>query len=484
MLRFERALCWLRRDLRDHDHAALAAALAQSDRVYCAFVYDTAILEALDDRADRRVEFIHASVAELDRALAARGGGLIARHGDARTVIPSLAARLRVGAVFVGRDYEPQAKARDAAVASALAREGIRLVALKDQAIFDGDEVLTKDGRPFSVYTPYRNAWLTRLTPADLAPRVVADAPPALAPDPEDRPLPSLEDIGFRRTNLSSLPIEPGMSGARRALDSFLARIGRYRVARDFPADDGTSNLSMHLRFGTVSVRTLAREAQTRIAAGGDDAAGATTWLSELVWRDFFFMILDRHPHVVAHAYKPELDALPFPSDPALFAAWREGRTGYPLVDAAMRQLAATGMMHNRLRMVTASVLVKDLHVDWRKGERWFAAKLNDYDLAANNGNWQWVASTGSDAQPYFRIFNPVTQSERFDPEGAYIRRFVPELASVPAPSVHAPWKMPRSQQSACGVVIGRDYPTPVVDHGAARKTTLALYGVTRRGTP
>jgi len=481
MPRFARALCWLRRDLRDHDHAALAAALEGAERVHCAFVYDTAILDPLSDRADRRVEFIHAALAELDRALAAHGGGLVVRHGDARAVIPALVAELGAEAVFVNRDYEPEAKARDADVALALDRSGVRFVACKDQAIFDGDDVLTKTGTAFSVFTPYRNAWMARLTPADLAPHTVAPRAGALAPDPARRALPTLAEIGFLPTNLSSLPIAPGMTGGRRTLDAFVERIGRYPLARDFPAEDGTSNLSMHLRFGTVSIRTLAREAHARMVAGGDDAAGAAAWLSELVWRDFYFMILDRHPEVVTHAYRPEFDAIAFPSDPARFRAWCEGMTGYPLVDAAMRQLATTGMMHNSVRMVAASFLVKDLHVDWRMGERWFAARLNDYDLAANNGNWQWAASTGSDAQPYFRVFNPVTQSERFDPEGAYIRRFVPELAAVPRPAIHAPWRMTPLEQQAAGIAIGRDYPLPIVDHDAARKATLALYGVTRR---
>jgi deoxyribodipyrimidine photo-lyase len=215
----------------------------------------------------------------------------------------------------------------------------------------------------------------------------------------------------------------------------------------------------VHLRFGTISVRTLVR------AALEASSKGAATWLSELIWRDFYFMILFHHPQVVAHAFRPEYDAVRFPGDEAAFAAWCEGRTGYPLVDAAMRQINQSGYMHNRLRMVTASFLVKDLHVDWRRGERYFAAQLNDYDLAANNGGWQWAASTGCDAQPYFRIFNPVTQSKRFDPEGKFIRRYVPELARVPANAVHAPWTMRPADQEAAGCVIGRDYPAPVVDH-------------------
>jgi deoxyribodipyrimidine photo-lyase len=237
----------------------------------------------------------------------------------------------------------------------------------------------------------------------------------------------------------------------------------------------GPSYLSVHLRFGTVSIRELAQAAHS---LGG---RGAETWLAELVWRDFYFAILHHFPHVVGHAFKPALDGLAFTNDAAKWRAWCEGRTGYPLVDAAMRQINRTGYMHNRLRMVAASFLVKDLHVDWRWGERYFADHLNDFDLAANNGGWQWAASTGCDAQPYFRIFNPVTQSERFDPDGKFIRRYVPELARVPPKLVHAPWTMRPADQAASGCVIGRDYPAPIVDHARARAITLELYGKARR---
>ena len=484
MPRFERALVWFRRDLRDHDHAALAAALQDARAVYCAFVFDRAILDALAERADRRVEFIMAALVELHDALVARGGGLIVRHGFATEKIPALARELGVDAVFVNRDYEPDAKRRDAQVAAALQESGIGFHPSKDQAIFDGDEVLTRAGTPFSVFTPYKNAWLAALQPADLAPHVTESDGGALAPAPACSSLPTMAGIGFACTNLAELPIETGMSGARAMFARFLERIDRYGETRDHPAKKGSaSNLSMHLRFGTISVRTVAREAHARMLEGDAEAAGAATWLSELIWRDFYFMILDRHPRVVTQAFKPEYDAIAFPSDPARFAAWCEGRTGYPLIDAAQRHLNATGMMHNRLRMVSASFLVKDLHVDWRKGERYFAARLNDYDLSANNGGWQWAASTGCDAQPWFRIFNPVTQSERFDSDGAFIRAHLPELLRVPARCIHAPWKMTPPEQLEYGVVIGADYPAPLVDHDAARKTTLALYDLgNRRG--
>jgi deoxyribodipyrimidine photo-lyase len=252
--------------------------------------------------------------------------------------------------------------------------------------------------------------------------------------------------------------------------------MAHYHERRDYPAVKGPSYLSVHLRFGTISVREIAR------AAWSAHSEGAATWLSELIWRDFYFMILHYHPRVVEHAFKAELDAIPFPNDERLFRAWCEARTGYPLVDAAMRQINQSGYMHNRLRMVTASFLVKDLHVDWRWGERYFAQNLNDFDLAANNGGWQWAASTGCDAQPYFRIFNPVTQSQRFDPDGRFIRLYLPELARVPDRHIHAPWLMDAAEQERCGVVVGKDYPAPVVDHASARKAALDLYGRVRAG--
>jgi len=264
------------------------------------------------------------------------------------------------------------------------------------------------------------------------------------------------------------------MRGGAALFADFRDRIDAYRDTRDFPALKGPSYLSVHLRFGTVSIRELVAFAHARSLMPG--GAGAATWLSELVWREFYAQILWHHPRVVGHAFKAECDAIAFPDDPGYLAAWRVGRTGYPIVDAAMRQLNTTGYMHNRLRMVAASFLVKDLLVDWRHGERYFADTLIDYDLASNNGGWQWAASTGCDAQPYFRIFNPVTQSKRFDPEGRFIRRYVPELAALDAGEIHAPWLVSPATLGAKGIVMGRDYPPPIVDHAIARRQALALY--------
>jgi deoxyribodipyrimidine photo-lyase len=468
-VKYELSLVWFRRDLRCYDHAALYAALTQSRRVYCAFVFDREILERLPRRDDRRVEFIWHSVRELQQELARRGGGLLVVQGRAREEIPALAAKLKADGVFASHDYEPAAVERDEAVRAALAHRGTAFVTCKDQVIFEKDEVLTQDGRPFSVFTPYKNAWLKRLDGFFMQAYPVEKYFDRLAASP-GASMPALADIGFKPTNLLDLEITPGMAGAGRLFANFRKRMAEYHERRDFPALKGPSYLSVHLRFGTISIRALAREAWQ--AAN----RGAAVWLSELVWRDFYFMILHHHPRVAAHAFRPEYDALEFFNDEKLFRAWCEARTGYPLVDAAMRQLNQTGYMHNRLRMVVASFLVKDLHIDWRRGERYFAEELNDFDLAANNGGWQWAASTGCDAQPYFRIFNPVTQSQKFDAQGKFIRKYVPELSRCNDKFIHAPWLMNAAQQAHAGVVIGRDYPAPVVDHAAARAITLEIY--------
>jgi deoxyribodipyrimidine photo-lyase len=472
------ALVWFRRDLRTDDHAALHHALNAHRRVYCAFVFDTEILDALDERADRRVDFIWRSVAELDARLKEGGGGLILRHGIARQEIGALARALGVAAVYANRDYEPAARDRDAAVARDLAQSGIALRDCKDQVIFEHDEVLTRGGQPFSVFTPYRNAWLARLGPEDLAPRAVRPGPGQLAVPPAAPPGLTLESLGFEPTDLDRLDLGAGMTGARKRFAEFAARIDAYRERRDYPALRGPSYLSVHLRFGTVSIRELAAFAWQQASLQG--SAGAASWLDELIWRDFYHMILAHHPRVVDRAFRPAFDAIPWDDAPELFAAWCEGRTGYPLVDAAMRQLNRTGYMHNRLRMVTASFLTKDLGIDWRLGERYFARRLNDYDLAANNGGWQWAASTGCDAQPWFRIFNPVTQSRKFDAEGRFIRRYLPELAACDAGQIHAPWRMSAGEQRAARVTVGRDYPLPIVDHAAARQRALERYGKIR----
>ena len=469
MPEYERALVWFRRDLRDFDHAALHHALRRARQVVCAFVFEREILDALPDPADRRVAFVHASVVALQRALEARGGGLVVRHGVARDEIVELAGEIGADALFFNHDDDPAALARDAAVAAALGQRGIAVHDYKDVVIFERDEVLTAAGTPFSVFTPYKSAWLKALTPYQLQAYPVERYAERLAS--LSSAIPTLEALGFVAVDLCALKLPAGMAGGAQLFADFLERIDRYHEARDFPALKGPSYLSVHLRFGTVSIRQLAAAAWQR---GG---RGAQTWLSELIWRDFYHQILWHRPDVAAgHAFKPQYDALPWPNPPGHFEAWCEARTGYPLVDAAMRQLNQTGYMHNRLRMVTASFLSKDLLVDWRRGERYFADKLIDFDLAANSGGWQWAASVGCDAQPWFRIFNPVTQSEKFDAAGRFIRRYLPEFAQVPDRYVHAPWKMPADEQKRAGCAIGRDYPAPIVDHAVQRALALELF--------
>lgn len=429
--------------------------------MYCAFLFDTDIIGPLQ-KDDRRLTFIHESVKALSDALSGMGSALHVLHGRADAEIPEFCFRFGIEAVFCNRDYEPSAADRDARVGRRLAHLGVDFHDFKDQVIFDREEVVSASGKPYSVFTPYRKAWLARLEDSCLTPYPVEEHMHALekcAPFP----VPSLESLGFEKQTLS---IPPGMSGADALLSEFEERIDRYQELRDYPAIDGTSRLSAHLRFGTISVRRLAKIALRR------SGSGAEAFLSELAWRDFFQMILDHHPQVAqGHAFRSEYEYLPFENDTEKYQAWRTGQTGYPLIDAAMRQLASEGFMHNRLRMIAASFLVKDLHVDWRWGEKHFAEKLLDFDFASNNGGWQWAASTGCDAQPWFRIFNPVTQSEKFDPEGTYIRRHVPELDNCPGKWIHAPWKMPDSERKRY------EYPDPIVCHSEARKKALEIYG-------
>ncbi len=491
--KYDTGLMWFRRDLRAEDNAALYHALRGCKRVWCVFVFDTEILGPLLARglkADRRVEFIHESVLDLDeqlrglgRANGAEGVGLIVRHARARDELPRLAAQLGVQAVYANHDDEPAARQRDQQVLGELAHAGIMLHLHKDHAVFERHEVVTRNGHPFSVFTPYKNAWLKKIEPFYVKAYPVERHADALAPCPASHPpgVPALADIGFEPTNLRALKIRTGSRGAQGLFEDFLTRIEHYQQTRDYPAVKGPSYLSVHLRFGTISIRRLAGVAWQMHLQG---QVGASTWLSELIWRDFYLQILANFPHVVEHAFKPEYDAIRWERGhhaDEWFAAWCEGRTGYPLVDAAMRQLNQTGYMHNRLRMVTASFLCKDLGIDWKRGEAYFDDRLIDFDLAANNGGWQWAASSGCDAQPWFRIFNPVTQSEKFDPQGKFIRRYLPELAALPTPALHAPWRAQPIELHAAGVALGQNYPAPLVDHAAAREKTLARYTVVKK---
>ena len=476
----DRALVWFRRDLRASDNAALYHALRNAREVCCAFVFDRDILDALP-RRDRRVEFILASLIDLDGQLnrLRPGARLLVAQGRAVDEIVALAGRLGVAAVYANHDDEPQALQRDSAARHALAAAGIALHTRKDHVVFERSEVLTQSGSPYTVFTPYKGAWLRKVDTFYLGAYPIAKHAARLAvlPAGVSAHLPTLAALGFEPSNLQSLKIPTGSAGAQALLADFLPRMAAYGEARDFPAVKGPSYLSIHLRFGTVSIRELAT------AAHAHRAPGAAVWLSELIWRDFYHQILHHHPHVVERSFKPAYDRIVWESGTqaeAMFSAWCEGRTGYPLVDAAMAQINQTGYMHNRLRMIVASFLTKDLGLDWRWGERYFATHLNDFDLAANNGGWQWAASTGCDAQPYFRIFNPTTQSRKFDPEGKFIRRYLPILAALPDAALHAPWEARPVDLASAGIELGRNYPRPIVQHDEARARTLARYAVVK----
>jgi deoxyribodipyrimidine photo-lyase len=481
-------LVWLRRDLRLHDNTALQAALRDCTQVHCVFVLDDTILDALP-RADRRVEFILASLADVDRRLRAVGKrdacGLIVLRGRPQLVIPQLAQTLSAAKVYAARDYEPYALERDGEVSLSLQTVNSRLELVKDHVIVEQRDLMTQTGKPYSVFTPYWRAWLARL---ELAPPTETPIDEALtSPRLAERPavycqaIPPLDALGFLATNLSELAIHPGEQGAQALLKSFTDRLDQYDQTRNFPAIKGPSYLGIHLRFGTVSIRQLVALGLAHHRAG---SSGATTWLSELAWRDFYFQILANFPHIAYRAFKPEYDQIAWEegaSAEALFSAWCQGATGYPIVDAAMAQLNSTGYMHNRLRMIAGSFLVKHLGIDWRWGERYFAQQLNDFDLSANNGGWQWVSSSGCDAQPYFRIFNPMLQSEKFDPEGKFIRRYLPQLAGLNNKMIHAPWSASSSALAAAGVRLGHNYPPPLVEHTRARARTLLRYGVVKK---
>ncbi|MCW5942648.1 MAG: deoxyribodipyrimidine photo-lyase [Fimbriimonadaceae bacterium] len=467
MSRRRRGLVWIRRDLRLEDHTALAEATRSCDEVAVLFVFDPNILDALVDRDDRRVSFIHQSLQEVDRGLREAGSGLIVRHGEPIAVVPEVARTFGADDVWAARDFEPYAKARDAEVGRRLADEGCGFRQVLDHLIFGGDEIATEAGDPYRVFTPYSKAWRDRLTPERIEERIPDRARlAAREAHPASDPW-SLEDLGFvpRVTWL-----EPGERAGGTRLERFAnERMPHYHQDRDRVAREATSGLSAHLRFGTVSIRECARLA---LAQGGP---GGAKWLDELIWREFYAMILDRFPHTAERAFRPEFDGIPWVHDESLWRAWCEGRTGYPLVDAAMRCLVESGWMPNRLRMVVASFLTKDLLTDYRRGEAYFARHLLDFDLASNNGGWQWAASTGVDAQPYFRVFNPVLQSRKFDPEGTFLRTWCPELAGFDDEAIHWPHKASPLEQEAAGCVLGRDYPHPIVDHATQRSAAIRL---------
>ena len=474
------AIWWARRDLRLGDNQALAAALAHADIVIPVFVLDPSLLTS-PDLSDNRLAFLFGGLRSLDADLRARGSRLIIRRGVPADELARLAGETGATAICAEADPWPYARRRDAAVA-----ERLPLRLIEGVAIFPSDLVRKADGGPYTVFTPFSRAW--RALPRPDAASLLA-APDRLAPPPADLfslPIPEMPGLP------PGVFFLPGEVEAGRRLEAFMLPrlpvkkagmwagppVYGYAGGRNRLDLDGTSQLSPYLRFGMLSARRAAVAALEAIASSPDEVAreGARTWLSELIWRDFYMAILHAFPHVLEEAFREKLRAIPWRNDPAEFAAWCGGRTGCPVVDAAMRQLVRTGWMHNRARMIVASFLVKDLLIDWRCGERFFMQHLVDGDPAANNGGWQWTAGVGTDASPYFRVFNPSLQGAKFDPNGDYVRRWVPELARVPVKYVHEPSRMPLEVQRASGCVIGRDYPAPVVDHALARERVLAAY--------
>ena len=442
---------WLRRDLRLDDNAALYAACNASERICPVFVVDPELLRSPRIGAPLANVFFSA-VAALRADLRDRAADLAVLGGDPAAELPAFAQRIGAEAIFYAEDYEPYALERDERVTASCRRAGIALHACTDHVYFGAGEVERPDGSPYKIFTPYKHRWL----------QAVENAP--RPPLPSKRAARGKLLAGAEIGATGDVPhAEEALSEARalRMLNRFAGGEGieRYGRDRDFPAKDATSHLSPHLRAGTIGIRTC-------VARALDARDG--TWLNELIWRDFYQMVLRRFPHVADGAFLPAGRNVAWRRAPRDFEAWCEGRTGYPIVDAAMRQLNETGWMHNRLRMIAASFLCKHLLIDWRKGERYFEQHLIDADLAQNNGGWQWCASTGTDAAPYFRIFNPVTQSKRYDPDGSFIRSFVPELRTIEGARVHEPWKI-------SGGVDG--YPAPIVEHAFARARALAAYG-------
>ncbi|MGB3526365.1 MAG: deoxyribodipyrimidine photo-lyase [Flavobacteriales bacterium] len=420
---------WFRRDLRLQDNHGLYRALKDQGNVLPVFIFDQKILGRLEDPYDRRVDHIHRTLIALKAELEEHGSTLLVVHGDPVQVWQQLCERYTIKAVTTNQDHEQYGQLRDAAVEELLREKGIPLHAFKDHSIFERSEILKDDGAPYTVFTPYSRKWKASFTPE------MARAFPSASHlnglwQCAPLPLPSLEQFGFLTTDVQVPPLELKQNVLK-----------NYAETRNIPAIPGTSRMSVHLRFGTISPRALVREALST----------SEVYLNELIWREFFMQVLYHFPWVEHRAFKPAYDQIQWRNNEIEFAAWCEGRTGYPLVDAGMRELEATGLMHNRVRMVTASFLTKHLLIDWRWGEAWFAAKLLDYELSSNNGNWQWAAGSGCDAAPWFRIFNPTLQMQRFDPRLRYVKRWVPELETA-------------------------NYAQPIIVHRSARERAIRTY--------
>ena len=476
--RFTTSLVWLRRDLRLADNVALARAANASERVVCAFVLDPELLRGPTVGA-AIVSFFFDALGELRAALRARGSDLALLEGDFSRELQLLAERVGATALYYNLDYEPSARERDSRVSRAFESAGVHVEACLDHVYFGADEVCKADGAPYTVFTPFKRRWLER---QHERPRLAVDSLAATSVKAAKRrdigeTLAVPETSAFGHARSARFPAA-GERQAQAVLDAFVrGPIYDYADARNFPAVSGTAQLSPHLRAGTIGIRTCVVAAlEARRTKRGTAALGCETWLGELIWRDFYQQILANFPRVASGPFDERASALRYRESESDWQAWCDGRTGYPIVDAAMRQLNTYGWMHNRLRMIVASFLTKDLLLDYRLGERYFEQHLADGDKAANNGGWQWSASTGTDAAPYFRVFNPVLQSRKFDPDGTFIRTLIPELGKITGAAVHAPWSLSPLEAASSGFRPGVDYPHPIVDHAEARVRALALY--------
>lgn len=465
----QKNLCWVRRDLRLHDHHALSQALKNEGVTYVVFIFDDQILNKLPEKKDKRITLIMDALIDMEKLLLEHGSSLIIRYGDPKLEIPKLVDELGIHSLFFNRDYEPYAKARDSFVEKTLQKNGVAVHNFKDHVFFEKNEILTGSREVYKVFTPYKNKWLETFRAQE---SVVPDYKcnlKKLAPfkNPDSVITKNwFKQIGFLRADVM---ITGGFHEAKKRLNAFKKNMIRYKEARDIPSLHLTSLLSPYIRFGNLSIRDMIR------AAILESNEGSATWLSEIIWRDFYQVILDVYPKIETHCFKPDYDKIKWAGKKEHFQLWCDGQTGYPIVDSAMRCLNETGFMHNRLRMVVASFLTKTLLIDWRAGEKYFALKLLDYDLAANNGGWQWSASTGVDAQPYFRIFNPYNQSEKFDEEGKFIKEWCPELKGF-TKKIHYPHEADMLEQAQANCVIGKDYPFPIVAYKVQKEKALLMF--------
>jgi deoxyribodipyrimidine photo-lyase len=469
-------IVWFRRDLRVDDHAALYHAAATGAPIVPVFVFDTEVIDRLP--SDGAVfDFQAEALRDLESAVAERGGRLIFRRGRSLDVHEELIREFQPSALFFNRDYEPSARLRDEAVEQLYRRNAVDVQTFRDHVIHEPDEVLTGEGRPYVVFTPYANAWKKLDHPAPFG-------RPKRFATPAGRSVGVLGAKELRRSVTIERPaLKGGAQAAEQQWKQFMKHsLQQYHQGRDLPAEAGTSRMSAYLRFGCISARRLLDDASDAYRdASTEGRTAIAKYVDELIWREFYQAVLYHFPRLVSENYRREFDRMPWSRSQKTWQAWTEGKTGYPLVDAGIRELRTTGWMHNRVRMVVASFLTKDLMHDWRKGAEFFEAYLLDIDTASNNGGWQWSASTGVDPKP-LRIFNPTLQAERFDPTGAYIRKFVPELRSVPDNHIHAPWTMPPAVQKEVGCAIGKDYPAPVIDHYEGSARFKAAYAEIKRG--